>query len=166
LAKRTERFDLSILAALSIIAVVLWSVTAFFLFGCAKPYTSLDNGRTLVFDPLALVWATSIMTGIAILSWIPVLIFAQRGPRLLSAGLATASTWICLGVPFWLIDRSGLGDLAAFRASEVMGNGQDMVFLPLVIPLVSFCSGAAYSMAMWLTIRLKQNIQSRGQRAS
>jgi hypothetical protein len=146
--------------------VVLWGVTAILPFGIVEPYVSLDNGRTLVFDPLALVEATSIMTCLAILSWIPVFAFAQRRPKLLSAGLVIVLTWICLGVPFWLIDGSGFFNVGTFRATRVMGNGQDMAFLPLVIPATSLFSGAAYSMAMWLSIQSRRVIRNGSSKAS
>jgi len=169
MVQETKKLELPTLAILFIMALVLWGAIAYLLFAFVKPEMSLDHGRTYVFDHLALIEATSIMSSIAILSWVPVFIFAWRRSRFLSAALAAASTWVCLGFPFLLIDRYDLFDIQAiqtFRASRVMEDGNDLIFLPLLIPLIAIFSGASYLIAMGLAIQLKAIIQGRHQRAS
>jgi len=47
-----------ILAAAVIAVAALWGASALVLYLILKPLVSLDNGRSLVFDPIALVDAT------------------------------------------------------------------------------------------------------------
>jgi len=47
-----------------------------------------------------------------------------------------------------------------------MEDGNDLIFLPLLIPLIAIFSGASYLIAMGLAIQLKAIIQGRHQRAS
>jgi hypothetical protein len=63
LAKRTWRIELPTLTSFCTMGVVLWCSTAILLDRVVKPYLSPDQGRTFVFDPVALVEATSVIAG-------------------------------------------------------------------------------------------------------
>jgi hypothetical protein len=80
-------------------------------------------------------------------------VFAKGKPGPLRAILAVISTWAFLGIPFALIDKFGVIDLTGFRSASVMEDGNDLAFLPLLIPLISLVSGAAYFAAAWLAHR-------------
>ncbi len=138
---------------------VLWCGTAFLLYRVVEPIMSPDGGRTFLFDPVALVEATSIIVSVAMLSWVLIRLLIPRMPGLLLALVATASTWAFLGVPFALIDKLGVVDVTRFRAAAVMENGDDLAFLPLLIPLISVFSGVAYSVAIWVARRFTRTGQ-------
>ncbi len=145
-------------APLSMGAVALGAGSAYVFYSQARPMVSLDNGRTLVFDPIALVDATLIMMLIGIISWIPVYRFIRRTAFARSATLATVSTWLLSSVLIYWVDNMD-GRLPcrceiAERASRVLSDGQDLLFLPLVIPILSVLSGATYCGALWLSNRL------------
>ena len=104
MTNETAKLDLRTLASLCAMAVVSWCATAFLLYGVAMPLMPSGNGTSMVFDSLALVEATSVITSLVILSWLPILLFARSYPIKISALLASISTWILLGVFFFLVD--------------------------------------------------------------
>ena len=148
--------SLQTLAAACIAAIVLWGSSMLVLYLFVKPLASPDGGRTLVFDPVALVDAASIVVAVAILSWLPFFLLGPRRPTLLLAALTSVSTMVLLGGLFLVVDNvvgaDRLGGGFFGRASLVLADGSDIVFLPIIDPLVSVCSGAAYSAALWLSI--------------
>ena len=144
--------------------VALWGASACVLYLIVKPFISLDNGRSLVFDPLALIDATSIVVVVVFLSWIPVLSFAPKRPTVVVTSLVCASTLVTLSVIFFVVENvfgpSHMGEGFFARASGIFANGSDIVFLPLVVPLVSVLSGIAYSAALWLAVLLSRRKNS------
>jgi len=129
---------------------VLWCGTALLLDQTVEPTMSLDRGQTFVLDPVALAEATSAIVGVAMLSWAPILLFARRTPDVFLVVIATVSTWAFVGIPFALIDKFDVIDVTRFRAAEVMDSGLDLVFLPILIPVIAALSGILYVLAILL----------------
>jgi hypothetical protein len=152
LARWTRRLKQPKIIQMCGMAAVLWCLIAILLNRVVPPYMSPDNGRTFVLDLLALTEATSIITFVATLSWVAIIRFVRRLPIRMQGLIAIAMTWLLLGVPFALIDKCDLFDASSitrFRATRVMGNGNDIAFLPLVIPVCALLSGITFSVAMW-----------------
>ena len=102
----------------------------------------------MVFDPTALADATSIMTFFVILPWIPVFLIAKRKPGLPLFALTSVCAWLLLGTSFYFVDAAGDAALIG-RAAVILGDGQDLIFEPVVIPTISMLSGIVYCLAMW-----------------
>jgi len=147
-----------------IAVVALCCGSACVLYEFAQPLVSPDGGRSMVFDPVALGYATFIIVALAILSWLPIVLFLPRRPSVPVAVLISALTFLLLWAVFWLIEnvvgppQSSQGLYA--RATRILGDGRDMAFLPLVAPLISILSGAFYTCALWLSILLLRNSNS------
>jgi hypothetical protein len=134
-------------------AAALLAFTAYLLYLIVEPIMPLSGGRTYGFDKLALAEAASILSGGAMVSWTVTFLFVRRSPVPLAAALSIAFTWILLGVPFVLIDRFGFltAEVEGLRASEVIANGNDLAFVPLIIPVISLVSGGFYVAALSLS---------------
>jgi hypothetical protein len=124
-----------------------------------KPLVSLDKGRTLVFDPIALIEATSFIVAIAIMSWVPICTFAQRMAFKWRVVLTSISTWALLSLLFLLIENASgevYEHLISYRAIRVFGLGNDLVIMPVVIPIISILSGTVST----AIIRRQKSIQA------
>jgi hypothetical protein len=143
------------MCTLGIAALVLWVSAATLLYRVVAPFHSLNDGKTFVFDSVALGEAMTIIVCVSIASWIPVLMFTPRSPGLLLAFFTALSTWIFAGIPFLLIDKFDLFDVTRFRAAEVMEDGNDLAFSPLLIPLISVLSGVLFVAAMRVSMQSK-----------
>ncbi|MGA2847861.1 MAG: hypothetical protein ABSE46_02610 [Terracidiphilus sp.] len=148
----TERF-----APIMIGVLPLWLAFASTLYVLAKPLSSFDSGRTLVFDSNALWNATTIAVLIALVGWMTAIPLSQRA-QTIAPVVAGLSTWLLSSAFFYWIDNMD-GRLPcrcefAARASAILGDGQDLIFLPLVIPALSAISGALFAVVLWLSNRL------------
>jgi hypothetical protein len=124
-------------------AVVLWAATGWLLFVMAKPTRSPDNGRSMVFDPIALLYATSVAVALAVVPWGLVFMLPRGWPAWWVAGIVSFSTWMVLSASMLFLENYMQVDAQAFKASEVFGDGKDLIFMPIIIPLISLLSGAA-----------------------
>jgi hypothetical protein len=138
----------------------LWAITASVLFVLVSPY-HFPNDQMPVLDSVALVEAASVIVVLAVFSWMPVLILAKRRYGPLLGFVAVALTWISLAVSFRLIDGSAFEQ--GCRACRVLSNGSDIVFMPLIIPVISAFSGGAFQLMRWLRIALEQSDRSSGE---
>jgi hypothetical protein len=134
--------------------LLLWLIFASALYLLAKPLSSLDSGRTLTFDATALFNATSIATLIALVGWITAIPLSHRAPTT-APFIAGFSTWLLSSAFFYWIDGMD-GHLPcqcefAARASVILGDGQDLIFLPLVIPVLSAISASLFAVVLWLS---------------
>jgi hypothetical protein len=139
---------------MTIAAIVLWSASAYVLYFEARPLVSLDKGRTLVFDPIALIYATSIIVAIAVMSWVPIYIFARQRKLIWRLVLTSISTWAFLSLLLLLIENTSgqmYEQLISYRAFRVLGLDNVFVFMPVVIPIISLLSGAVFA----VTVRLQ-----------
>jgi hypothetical protein len=147
----TKQSFIQILMTMSIAVVIQWLSSAYLVYFIAKPLISHDNGRSLVFDPIALIDATSVIVVIAIISWVPIYLFAQQKPFIWRLSLTSISTWALLSLCFHVIENASTEMyewLTVHRAILVLGNCNDLLFMPLVIPFISALSGVAYSTAV------------------
>jgi hypothetical protein len=160
MSRSTKPMKSQMLAALVIVTAVLWGVSALVLYIFVKPLASLNGGRSLEFDPVALAYAASIIVAAAILSWLPVFLLARKRPPVLLAVLTSVSTLALLGALFLLVENvmgsSWLGGGIWGRAGLILADGNGMAFLPVVDPLISISSGIAYTAVLWLSIRLSR----------
>lgn len=128
------------------------------LYEFAQPAVSLDGGKSMAFDPVALAYATFIILAIVILSWVPIFLFLPRKPSVWVAVLTSVLTYLSLGAIFWLVEgvigQSLSSEGFYARATRILGDGNDLVFLPLISPLLSAFSGFAYTSALWLSNRM------------
>jgi|GEM_PF-4760436 len=141
------------LTAASIAAVSLWGASAYVIYFSAEPLVSLDRGKTMVFDLIALVDATSVIVAIAVLPWVPIYFLAQRKTFRWRLLVTAISTWALLSSLFLLIENaSGVmhEQLISYRATRVFGDGRDLVFMPLVIPIISALSGVVFAVSVRL----------------
>jgi hypothetical protein len=135
-------------AFMCIAIIILWGTYLCVLYIFVKPLISSDNGHSLVFDPVALVATASIIALVAAISWAPIFVFIRRRATLRTAFLAGFATWILLSLLFTVIDRGGPANLPQIiveKIGPILANGNDLLFLPIVIPIVSILSGVAYS---------------------
>ena len=102
----------------------------------------------MVLDSLALAQATLIVTVIALLSWVLVVKCFRRIDPPVAAGLSCTITWLLLGTGFYCIENGWisyktLSSSIFERALGVLAEGNDIAFMPLVIPFFAFSSGIA-----------------------
>jgi hypothetical protein len=152
-----KRIWLRALSAAGIATAFLWVASAYVLYLVVMPLRPSGNGTSMMFDPVALAYATSIIVAIAILSWLPVFLLLRQGPAVHVAILTSVLTFASLGILFLLVENNVLGALRYsdgfyYRAARVLGDGRDMAFLPFVDPLISVLSGLAHTAALWLSI--------------
>ncbi len=129
-----------------------WLSSASVLYLLARPLVSPDNGRSLVFDPLALIEATSILVAAAILCWMPIFVFARRSSEIRQSVLTSISTWILLSISFFLmVYLMMFKDVIVGRSPEILGYDNYLIFLPIIIPALSILSGLGYFAALRLS---------------
>ena len=144
-------------AAIILGILSLWLIFATALYQLTKPLSSIDDGRNLIFDSTALINATCIAVLIAFVGWLTAIPLSQRAPAVapFAAGL---STWLLSSGFFYWIDKLD-GRLPcrcefAARAGVLLADGQDLIFLPLVIPILSAVSAAMFAIMLWISTRL------------
>jgi hypothetical protein len=154
--KPTKQIILHRLVSMTIAAIVLWSASAYVIYFEARPLVSLDKGRTLVFDPIALIYATLIIVAIAVMSWVPIYIFARQRKLIWRLALTSISTWALLSLLLLLIENASgrmYEQLISYRAFRVLGLDNVFVFMPVVIPIISVLSGAVFAVTVGLQNR-------------
>lgn len=160
MTRPTKQIILHRVVSMTIAAIVLWSASAYVLYFEARPLVSLDKGRTLVFDPIALIYATSIIVAIAVMSWVPIYIFARQRKLIWRLVLTSISTWAFLSLLLLLIENTSgqmYEQLISYRAFRVLGLDNVFVFMPVVIPIISVLSGAVFAVTVRLqNCRLRQ----------
>lgn len=161
-----KRIWLRALSAAGIAIAFLWGASAYVLYLVVMPLRPSGTGSSMVFDPVALAYATSIIVAIAILSWLPVFLLLRKGPAVHVTILTSVLTFASLGILFLLVENNVLGALRFSdgfynRAARVLGDGRDMAFLPLVDPLVSVLSGIAYTLRYGFRFYFHEGIERR-----
>ena len=131
----------------------LWVAVFGVLYLLVQPLTLRDG--QMVFDPVALLEAASIMVFLAAIPWTPAFLFLRKRPGLLSFGFIALLAWGVMSALFGRLDGT-VSMLSIGRAAEVAADGQDIVFMPVVIPAVSLLSGATYCLALGLFRRLTE----------
>ena len=136
-----------IIASLCIAAMIVWIATATTFRILVEPLIYSKQQNATVLDFLALVQASSITAVVSIFSWLVVILCARRVDILMAAGLGSIVTWIFLSAGFYCVENligvDALSSGILGRATEVLAEGSDIIFMPFVIPIIAVFSGVS-----------------------
>jgi hypothetical protein len=111
-------------------------------------------GTHAEFDPVSLVDSVVVITVAVLICWILLYSFRLRRSGIQLIAVAVFVSWIVLVALFYAAEsdpsRGFFVDGSGSSATAVLANGADMVFMPLIIPILSILSGLAYSAALSL----------------
>lgn len=160
--KISNRPAIRIIASLCISTMIFWAATASTLRILAEPLAYSQQRNSMVLDSLALVQASSIAAVASFLSWALVVICAGRIALPMAAGLGSIVTWVFLSAGFYSVENlAGVKALSSGilgRATRVLADGNDILFMPLIIPIVAVLSGI--SLFLGLVIVRARRLQS------
>lgn len=104
-------------------------------------------------DLVALLDAASLAAIVPLACWLFLFPLTWNTHPSEAALFGISSTWVASRAIFlWIDGRQFVYDhRLTNRASEVLAEGQDIVFMPLVIPCLALASGAIFAGVIWLS---------------
>jgi hypothetical protein len=145
-------------------AAVMWLSIVAVLYFLVQPLTWAGNPSKPVEDIVALLEAASLAGVVHFACWMFLFPFTWNTHPAKAALFGISSTWFASSAIFLWIEGSGRQFIYRCpftrRAAEVFADGQDIAFMPMVIPATAVVSGAIFAGVIWLSTRRADRVAS------
>jgi hypothetical protein len=135
----------------------MWLSFSVLLYALVQPLTWRNGRSTPVLDVAALLDAASLAAVVHLTCWLLLFPLAWNARPAKAALWGISTAWFASSAIFLWIEGAGRDFIDHYwlteRTTEIMADGQDIAFMPIVIPALSIVAATLFAGVIWLSNR-------------